>query len=545
MVNTTERPAANGNVCGSSGRRTRVGLAVLVVLAFVLGVGLRLWPLLTKSGYTHDGTISYLAATGNQGTWEALRDAHAEPFAAWTPVADWHDLLTVAEDATLRSIATDLAHHDVHPPLYFWSLHYAVRAVGVHPWVGGVLNLLLSIAAGAALYGLSRSLGLDRVPAVLVAGVWAVSPAVVYTSTEARMYILLQLAAVSCTWLLIRLADDDTSPGLGAYAGLALITAVGMLTHYYFALVALSGVLALIVVGWRDLRSRIFASWGAMAGGVALMVAVHPQFWRSFFHTNELYSSPALADIPARLWTSAWSIGQFVTLSRRVGAAGVVLVAVAAVVCLLVPQTRERMRASWGEMNRPLKLTLLTGVFLAVAVVVTLVRLGPPPANAARYPAPLWPFAAVAVVALLSRLRDPRLARLVWAVPMVLAVMSAFATARGHGPSLEPMLPPETFAGAERVAVDTGARGMIIRLIGLMDPQIKLFAAEQAWMTQHPDAWLSDLRQGDMVISAATVWNTPEGRAELLELLEERHSVEVVTGSPDEYVVIYCVQWPR
>lgn len=517
----------------------------MIVLALVLGVGLRLWPLLIKSGYTHDGTISYLAATGNQGRWEALRDAHARPFAAWTPVAEWRDLLTVAEDATLRSIATDLAHHDVHPPLYFWSLHYAVRALGVHPWVGGALNLLLSVLAGAALYGLARSLKLGRVSAVLAAGVWAVSPAVVYTSTEARMYILLQLAAIAYTWLLIRLAADDASPGIGEYAGLALIAAVGMLTHYYFAVVALSGLLALIVVGWRDIRKRIVATWGAMAGGVALMAAVHPQFWRSFFHTNELYSSPSFADIPARLWTSAWSIGQFVTLSRRVGAAGVVLVAAAAVVCLLAPRTRERMRASWRGMSRPLKLTLLTGAFLAAGVIFTLVRLGPPPANAARYPAALWPFAALAVVALLSRLRDRRFARIVWAVPVVLAVMSVYATARGHGPSLEPMLPPATFAGAERVAVDTGARGMVIRLIELMDPEIMLFAAEQRWMTQHSDAWLGDLRQGDMVISAATVWNTPGGRAELLELLEERYSVEVVRGGEDEHTVIYCVQRSR
>ena len=544
----TEVPADEGRARRgppSAGQGSGRSLPAVVIVLLIVGIGLRVWPLVEKSGYTHDGAISYLSATGNQGTWEVLRAAHAAPFATWAPVAEWRDLLSVSEAATLRSIAADLTHHDVHPPLYFWMLHFAVWAVGVHPWVGGALNLLLSVMAGAALYGLARSLSLDRVPAALVAGVWAVSPAVVYTSTEARMYVLLQLVIVAFVWVLVRFADSEASPGARVYALLALATAAGMLTHYYFAFVALSGVVGLAVVGWNEFRSRVFEACGAMAAGVALMVAVHPQFWRSFLNTNELYSSPGFADIPARLWVSAWSFGQFVTLSRRVGGAGVVLVVAAVAICVLWPRTRARMSRFWRQMDRPVRMTLLTGALLAATVVFTLVRLGPPPANAARYPAPVWPFVALAVVVLLSHLSDRRLRGLVWAVPVVLALMSGFATARGHGPALEPMLPSGTFVGAERVAVDTGGRGMVIRLMESIDPQIRLFAAEQAWMIRHPDAWLGDLREGDMVISVATVWNTPEGRRRLVEMLAERYSFELAAGGPEEHTVIYSVQGVR
>jgi hypothetical protein len=151
----------------------------------------------------------------------------------------------------------------------------------------------------------------------------------------------------------------------------------------------------------------------------------------------------------------------------------------------------------------------------------------------------------VALAALLGGAEIYRVPRMATTALVVLAALSAFATVRGHGPSLRPMLPPAMFDGVERVAVDTGARGTVIRLMELMEPETRLFAAEQDWMTQRPEAWLNGLGEGDLVISTETVWNTARGRSRLLDLLGEAHELELVRGSPEGHMVIYRVSGGR
>ena len=64
--------------------RHALALSVLV-LAVVLGVGLRVAATVPKQALTHDEAISYLAATCHQGEYQAVTFDHRAPYGRWVP----------------------------------------------------------------------------------------------------------------------------------------------------------------------------------------------------------------------------------------------------------------------------------------------------------------------------------------------------------------------------------------------------------------------------------------------------------------------------
>ncbi|MGM0401591.1 MAG: glycosyltransferase family 39 protein [Chloroflexota bacterium] len=91
------------------------------------------------------------------------------------------DLATIARNAS----------HDIHPPLYYYMLHYWVRLAGTGEGSVRALSALGGVALVAAVYLLARPFG--TATGLLAALLTALSPFTIYYSQETRMYIFLAL----------------------------------------------------------------------------------------------------------------------------------------------------------------------------------------------------------------------------------------------------------------------------------------------------------------------------------------------------------------
>jgi len=92
---------------------------------------------------------------------------------------------------SLIQIARD-ASHDIHPPLYYFLLHYWVRLFGTTEVAVRSLSAILGTALVAATYALGRRLFNSRL-GLTAAFIAALSPFQIYYSQETRMYILATL----------------------------------------------------------------------------------------------------------------------------------------------------------------------------------------------------------------------------------------------------------------------------------------------------------------------------------------------------------------
>ena len=515
----------------------------LVAVALVAGVGLRAAGTAPKSSLTHDEAISYLSATCHQGEWYAVTFGPRPPFGSWAPAAAWQRMLRTEDVGCLGRIRDDLARYDIHPPLYFWLLHAASLAAGTSLWTGAGLNVLLSALGTLALFGLAlRVLG-DRLRAALVALTWAVSPAVVQVFAEARQYELLGLLTILFTWQALRFAERPERARARDAAGLALLAALGMLTHYHFALVIL-GVSGLLAVR-RTAARRLLVGAGALAGGAVLFLAGHPGFWRAFATQRSQAGGFVPEQFPDRLAQSAQTLSELVLppgLAPTPLGWVVAPLVVGTAVWLLArmrgeggPRGEEPERGSAGaslERTSSAGPRAMIGLFLwmaAATVGLFLVFVSHGLAMTPKYLAAVWPFAAFVPVLALARLPTRPRAPIAAAGLAALLTCGGFSAAALHADE-PPLDPTGLIPRADRVVVDNVARGIFPRVVGPMRPETRVYAATQRHLAAHGDEWVEELAGGGVLVSELPVsdpryGNTSAQGRRLLSLVRRRAAV--------------------
>ncbi len=154
---------------------------------------------------------------------------------------------------------------DFNPPLYYYVLHFWVRAAGTTEFAArypsaffGVLTVAVTFALGMALFG----------PAAGLAGaaLAAVSPFLIWYSQEARMYALAVLLALLGSWLVWQGLS-----GRRVWPAYALTTAAAAYTHYLCLLVPVGH--AVFVLGRAvDPRQRPAVKGWVLAGAAAAVL---------------------------------------------------------------------------------------------------------------------------------------------------------------------------------------------------------------------------------------------------------------------------------
>ncbi|MCS6845589.1 MAG: glycosyltransferase family 39 protein [Caldilineales bacterium] len=196
---------------------------------------------------------------------------------------------------------------DVHPPLYFWLLHFWRLLSGDSEFGLRYLSAAVGVLTVAAAFLLGQRMA-GPTAGVLAALLVAVSRFAVEWSQEMRMYALAALWATLTLWAATRMWDGK---GRRSWLAYVLFAGLGLYTLYLFASVL--AVVNLVWLGWVAWRERPrAAAWGRwLSAQVAVLALAAP--WLIY----------ALARIPT--WSAATPVspGLFLQVYWTAFAAGV------------------------------------------------------------------------------------------------------------------------------------------------------------------------------------------------------------------------------
>lgn len=145
---------------------------------------------------------------------------------------------------------------DVHPLLYYFSLHFWMQAAGQSPLAVRLPSVLLGVATVALVYALARELFDDR-SGLWAAGLTAVAPFHVHYSQEARMYSLLCLLSLLAVYGFVR---GWRRGGWRNWALFAVAATLSLYAHNlaFLTLVALD-LFVLLARQWRLIKPLVAA----------------------------------------------------------------------------------------------------------------------------------------------------------------------------------------------------------------------------------------------------------------------------------------------
>lgn len=148
---------------------------------------------------------------------------------------------------------------DVHPPLYYFALHYWMLIFGDSETMVRLLSALFGILALPVIYKLASRM-FDQATGLLAAGLLALSRFHIEFSQEARMYSLLCLLSLLSIYYFLKLLEGKSRYAL---AGYIITSALMMYTHVYsFFIIAAENLYWLtLLFAARDIFKRLWKRW--------------------------------------------------------------------------------------------------------------------------------------------------------------------------------------------------------------------------------------------------------------------------------------------
>jgi dolichyl-phosphate-mannose-protein mannosyltransferase len=144
---------------------------------------------------------------------------------------------------------------DVHPPLYFETLHSWIRLFGTGEREVRTLSGLFYILSVFAVYGIGRDLYGTKT-ALLSASLYLSSPLAIISAQFARMYSLLSLLSILSTWLYLQFSIKRRDSAL-PFALYVAVNILGTFTHAAFFFV-LFGQIIFQLLFFRRVRIKKF-----------------------------------------------------------------------------------------------------------------------------------------------------------------------------------------------------------------------------------------------------------------------------------------------
>ncbi len=282
-----------------------------------------------------------------------LRLAHLGTMSIW-----WDESLSW--DRALQDLPTILSNtiriqnvitHDLHPPLYFVLLHFAVLLVGTTEFALRFASTCANLLTLAMLYPLARLLfGARSKPVgMLTALLAALSPFYVWYSQEARPYALVLLCSVFTLYALLRWLKTNPQRFFNLRSRWAILFVIGLgatlATHYlsFVLLPFFAGTLLLFGDRGRRWRERaaspITLTAAALCGIFAAIFIFIPsgaeqltgsdygsaQFVPFFIMLRDVWNSFAVgltANLDQVAWldlflVGLWYVGIFSTIRAR------------------------------------------------------------------------------------------------------------------------------------------------------------------------------------------------------------------------------------
>jgi hypothetical protein len=321
-----------------------------------------------------------------------------------------------------------------------------------------------------------------------------------------------------------------------------LVTLVGLLTHFHFALVLLgSAIFAFVRLVGRH-RGRLLATALAVVVGIGIFVAAHPRFYDAVRRGRKQAQVYAADDVPARIERVATCYSQFFfhyrTFYRTFGrsfypTAQYVAVAALAIVMVTVVVFRLRRRRWSGQTtSQDVDGSAILFFFMWMAgtnIALYLGFLSPKHAMGPRYGAMAWPFYACAICLALQALRSSKGA--VSAAACLALAGFGFAAVPSITHVKETDYDPEVLLpGQEQLIVDSVSRRALPRIVWRCPDDLPVFAANQEVFLANKNLWLDKLDVPTLYVSPHGPGKTRSRRSIIVRHLREQYEVVTVPG---------------
>jgi uncharacterized membrane protein len=242
----------------------------LLLLVVAIGAGLRFAALDAKPPWTDEFSTMVFSLGNNYRSVPLDRpvplDALLEPL---IPPPSAGGLIASAQNVT-----HNLLTWSNHPPVYFVLANFWMQlfppAPGEHVslWVARALPALLGVASVPAMFALGLLAFRSRSVGHLGAAMMAVSPYGIYLAQEARHYslaILLVICSLGCLVVAARALQQQKQVPVRWATGWVAVNALGIASHYFFALALCAEALVLLGLWVGDV-----GFWGQSISGISL-----------------------------------------------------------------------------------------------------------------------------------------------------------------------------------------------------------------------------------------------------------------------------------
>jgi uncharacterized membrane protein len=263
---------------------------LLCLILFIIGLCLRLANLTGKPPWT-DEFSTLVFSLGNSFLPVPLDQAIA-PDILLQP-------LQPQPGANIYDVWAHLSSETNHPPLYFVLAHWWMQLFStqnglVSLWGARSLAAIFGAASSPAIYALGWLTFRSRLVGHLAAAMMAISPFAIFLAQEARHYtlaILWVIASLACLVVVTRHIQNRSQLPIWIALSWVGINALGIATHYFFALTLCAEALVLISLAWHQSQNGtkifplLFLPWRriyAVAAGTFVAGAV----WLPMFLQN-------------------------------------------------------------------------------------------------------------------------------------------------------------------------------------------------------------------------------------------------------------------
>jgi hypothetical protein len=296
---------------------------------------------------------------------------------------------------------------------------------------------------------------------------------------------------------------------------LGVVTVLIMLTHYQ-AIVPVAGLACFAAwFWWRKDRHRAIHIMGALIAAAIVVLAAHPQFFRSFgrygaqFRGGPSWSERLQIVTPAPSFFFARRPDGRIAATAAAGS----LVVVAAAFRRF--RGRNPAELSWGD--PALRATCLVMIWTSAGLVgLYLFRFSPGHAFAPQYLSMIYPLMAVIVVAALNRMP--------WALAGLVGLMiwDVAAVARWEAPSIGAH---RRIDMADRLVIDKPARGVALPIVARLPADKMVFVAHSQDLIAAPAPWLDPLTTRSAWVSDSRYSRSADERTRIRRLLKRKFDI--------------------
>jgi len=505
----------------------------------IFSAALRIAAVAGKKTLDHDEGISYLSATGHQGDYSRIDENR--PFGTWVEASEWKKFLQIEKILCFKQISSDLARHDIHPPLYFWLLHLWSLLFGIHLWTGPSLNILISIIAIPLLYALAHSILKNPIEAAVAAFVWALSPTVMQVSCQARQYDLLAFCTILLILQIVRCTDTTRDFQSREFILLSISTAAGALTHYNFSFIIFGCGLFLIARLIKKNGRRLASGIVSMAAGLFLFFLIHPRFLLSLKLQMAQAQAFRYAEIIPRLKAILFTFGTFfwhgmpfiylyspAILYRYIYP----LLMISLLVSLSVIYFKTRLRIA-DHFRR----TDYTGYYVlyfflwiaGVTVFSYICFLSPKHAMGPRYLVMAWPFFAFLPVLIIRFFRRFKTVLMI-SLCFLQTLFGSMDMLYFNYPNSKRPEPNALLKDSDMILVDNVRRGVLPGIFWHIPHDKLMFAADQRYLLDHPEMWQTKLVPKSTYVSVLLYGNSIQQQQEILDLIGRNHRTIPISG---------------